>query len=64
VNPAVTLARAPTDSFSGIIRPSDVPGLIIAEIAGAVAAVVPFCWLLPTSAGLNERALRSRLKAG
>ena len=47
-NPAVTLARALTDTFSGI-RPSDVPGFIIAEIAGAAAAVVMFRWLLPAS---------------
>jgi len=32
-NPAVTLARALTDTFAGI-RPSDVPGFIVAEIAG------------------------------
>jgi glycerol uptake facilitator-like aquaporin len=50
-NPAVTLARALTDTFSGI-RPSDVPGFIVAEIAGAVAAVIMFRWLLPdTCAG-------------
>lgn len=46
-NPAVTLARALTDSFSGI-RPSDVPGFLVAEIAGAVAAVGMFRWLLQT----------------
>jgi glycerol uptake facilitator-like aquaporin len=45
-NPAVTLARALTDTFSGI-RPSDVPGFIVAEIAGAVAAVIVCRWLLP-----------------
>jgi glycerol uptake facilitator-like aquaporin len=45
-NPAVTLARALTDTFTGI-RPSDVPGFIAAEIAGAAAAVVMFRWLLP-----------------
>jgi glycerol uptake facilitator-like aquaporin len=44
-NPAVTLARALTDTFSGI-RPLDVPGFIVAEIAGAGAAVVVFRGLL------------------
>jgi glycerol uptake facilitator-like aquaporin len=44
-NPAVTLARAFTDTFSGI-RPSDVPGFIGAEFAGATAAVIMFRWLL------------------
>lgn len=44
-NPAVTLARALTDTFAGI-RPVDVPGFIGAEIVGAAAAVVVFRWLL------------------
>jgi glycerol uptake facilitator-like aquaporin len=47
-NPAVTLARALTDTFSGI-RPSDVPGFIVAEIAGAGAAVVLCRWLMPSA---------------
>lgn len=45
-NPAVTLARALTDTFSGI-RPSDVAGFIAAEAAGAAAAIAVFRWLLP-----------------
>ncbi len=45
-NPAVTLARAMTNTFSGI-RPSDVLGFIIAQIAGAFAASVLFQWLQP-----------------
>ena len=45
-NPAVTLARALTDTFAGI-RPSDVPSFIVAEIAGAAAAVIVCRWLLP-----------------
>ena len=36
-NPAVTVARAFTASFAGI-RPADVPGFILAEIAGAEAS--------------------------
>lgn len=36
-NPAITLARALTDSFSGI-RPVDVPAFIAAQIAGACLA--------------------------
>ncbi|WP_028138931.1 aquaporin [Bradyrhizobium japonicum] len=46
-NPAVALARAFTDTFSGI-RPIDVPGFIAAEMLGAVAAVALFRWLAPT----------------
>ena len=37
-NPAVTLARALTDSFAGI-RPSDAPGFILAQIAGFLGAL-------------------------
>ena len=33
-NPAVTVARALTDSFAGI-RPADVPAFIVAQLAGA-----------------------------
>jgi glycerol uptake facilitator-like aquaporin len=35
-NPAVTIARSLTDTFSGI-RPSDVPGFVAAQCAGALA---------------------------
>jgi len=38
-NPAVTLARALTDSFAGI-RPADAPGFIVAQCAGAAVAAV------------------------
>ncbi len=40
-NPAVTFARAWTDTFSGI-RPVDVPGFIVAQIVGAALAVALF----------------------
>lgn len=42
-NPAVTLARAASDTFAGI-RPQDVPGFVLAQLAGAAAAVVTFKW--------------------
>jgi glycerol uptake facilitator-like aquaporin len=45
-NPAVTLARAATDTFAGI-RPADVPGFIASQLAGAAAATVLFRWLVP-----------------
>jgi len=45
-NPAVTLARAATDTFSGI-RPTDVPGFIAAQLIGAAAATALFRWLVP-----------------
>ena len=44
-NPAVTLARALTDSFSGI-RPVDAPGFMLAQIAGALLALALAGWLL------------------
>jgi glycerol uptake facilitator-like aquaporin len=36
-NPAITIARALSDSFAGI-APADVPAFILAQIAGALAA--------------------------
>jgi glycerol uptake facilitator-like aquaporin len=48
-NPAVALARSLTDTFSGI-RPIDLPGFWIAEIAGAVAALRLLTWLLQPGA--------------
>lgn len=59
-NPAVTIARALTDTFSGI-RPSDVAGFIAAEAAGAVAAIAVFRWLLPdTFRCIGEASLTAR----
>ncbi len=48
-NPAVTLARSVTNTFSGI-RPSDAPGFIVAQLLGAAAASACFSWLLPSRA--------------
>jgi glycerol uptake facilitator-like aquaporin len=45
-NPAVTLARSASDTFAGI-RPQDTPGFILAQLLGASAATVLFCWLYP-----------------
>ncbi len=46
-NPAVTLARCATNTFTGI-RPADVPGFIAAQLLGAFAATALFRWLVPT----------------
>jgi glycerol uptake facilitator-like aquaporin len=51
-NPAVTVARSLTDTFSGI-RPVDVPGFLIAQFVGATAATLLFRWLVPN---LREQA--------
>lgn len=45
-NPAVTLARAASDTFAGI-APADVPGFIVAQLVGAAAATALFRWLVP-----------------
>jgi glycerol uptake facilitator-like aquaporin len=44
-NPAVTIARALTDTFSGI-NPLHVPGFIVAQIIGALLGSVLMWWLL------------------
>src|SRR4029450_13716309 len=45
-NPAVTLARALTNTFAGI-RPLDVPGFLLGQTVGAAAATDPFHCLGP-----------------
>jgi glycerol uptake facilitator-like aquaporin len=45
-NPAVTIGRSLSDTFSGI-RPVDVPLFIVAQLAGAFAATYLFRWLAP-----------------
>ncbi len=62
-NPAVAIARAFTDTFSGI-RPQDVPAFIIAELLGGLLAVAAFNWLLQPPAPRNERVVaRARGRA-
>jgi glycerol uptake facilitator-like aquaporin len=45
-NPAVTLARSLTNTFTGI-RPADAPAFIAAQVAGALAATALFRFLMP-----------------
>ena len=47
-NPAVTVARALTRTFAGI-RPDDVVGFVVAQVAGAALAVAACVWLLRSS---------------
>ena len=49
-NPAVAIARSLTNSFSGI-RPTDLPGFILAEFAGALCAMALLSWLVRAPAG-------------
>jgi glycerol uptake facilitator-like aquaporin/protein-tyrosine-phosphatase len=46
-NPAVTVARALSDTFAGI-RPIDVPLFVAAQFCGAVTATLLFRWLVPS----------------
>ncbi len=52
-NPAVTLARATTDTFSGI-RPLDVPGFLLGQAVGALCAAALVRWLLPAPGARGE----------
>ena len=45
-NPAVTIARAFSDTFSGI-RPQDVPPFIVAQLLGGIGATLVFRSLVP-----------------
>lgn len=51
-NPAVTVARALTDTFSGI-APANVAPFVAAQLAGAISATLLFRWLLSS---LEEQA--------
>ncbi len=57
-NPAVTLARAASDTFAGI-RPADAPGFIAAQVLGAGAATGLFRWLVPAQADTRPLVPRS-----
>lgn len=55
-NPAVTLARAASNTFAGI-RPVDVPVFVVAQLLGAAAATVLFRWLVPALPKTADRAM-------
>jgi glycerol uptake facilitator-like aquaporin len=57
-NPAVTVARAFTDTFAGIAH-FGVPAFIAAQIVGALIAVLLSSWLFVRPVGANP-SLRSR----
>jgi glycerol uptake facilitator-like aquaporin len=62
-NPAVTLARAFTDTFSGI-RPIDTPGFIVVQILGALTATVLFRWLVPPVPNQGKEVEAAHAPAG
>jgi len=55
-NPAVTLARTLTDTFTGI-RPADAPWFLAAQLVGAAAATGLFAWLVPSTEAAAAQAL-------
>ena len=55
-NPAVTLARAASNTFAGI-RPADVPAFVAAQLLGAAAATGVFRWLVPVAPPPATRSL-------
>ena len=55
-NPAVTLARAASDTFAGI-RPTDAPAFIGAQLAGGAAATALFRWLVPALPSVAARVV-------
>jgi glycerol uptake facilitator-like aquaporin len=58
-NPAVTLARAASNTFAGI-RPVDAPGFIVAQLLGAAAATATFAWLVPGLPKVAGRVVEQR----
>lgn len=56
-NPAVALARSLTNTFAGI-RPADLPGFVLAETAGALAAAAVMGWLLAQQSPVADRPLK------
>jgi len=54
-NPAVTIARALSDTFAGI-APGDAPAFVVAELLGALAAAFLFAWLFVDDAARPNRA--------
>lgn len=52
-NPAVTVARALTRSFSGIL-PGDVPAFVLAQLMGALVATVVFGWFAASASRLSD----------
>ena len=60
-NPAVTVARALTDTFSGIAL-RDVPGFVAAQLVGAAAATLLFQWLVPPRSASAQARIASHVE--
>jgi glycerol uptake facilitator-like aquaporin len=57
-NPAVTVARALSDTFSGI-APADAPGFILAQFVGVAVCLVVLKLLFPPEAGLLRQPAKA-----
>lgn len=53
-NPAVAIARSLTNTFSGI-RPTDLPGFILAQIVGASIAALLAAWLFSARGDMTSK---------
>ena len=58
-NPAITVARALSDTFAGI-RPQDAPGFMVAQFAGAACAVLLYGKLFPAASHTRGGAAQAR----
>ncbi len=52
-NPAVTVARSLTDTFSGI-RPADAPAFVLAQLIAATVSTLLWSWLSPSAPGMAK----------
>lgn len=52
-NPAVTVGRMVTDTFTGV-APASAPGFILAQLIGGLAAVPATRYLIPTNERIHE----------
>jgi glycerol uptake facilitator-like aquaporin len=58
-NPAVTIARSLSDTFSGI-RPQDAPAFVLAQILGALLALGATGWLFGPAPAAEPAAAGTR----
>ncbi|HXV24280.1 MAG TPA: MIP/aquaporin family protein [Alphaproteobacteria bacterium] len=61
-NPAVTLARAWTDSFVGI-RPADAPLFVLMQVSGALVGIFSASLFLPAEQPTTPRSVERRASA-
>jgi glycerol uptake facilitator-like aquaporin len=54
-NPAVTIARAFSNTFAGI-RPVDIGGFLLAQAVGAAVGMLVFAWLVPLPKSATQGA--------